>query len=121
MDMPLKKINDVGDVTIMEKAIEEIAGYAATHCYGVVGMCEKNPTEVVKKIFGADKSLRHGIKVVIKDDEINIDIHIRVNYGVNIKAIGENVKQDIAYAVTNMTNAKVNSINVYVDDIVVVK
>ena len=119
--MPLKRINDVGDITTTEKAIEEIAGYAATHCYGVVGMCGKNPTEVVKKIFGGDKSLRHGIKVTIKDDEVNIDIHIRVSYGVNIKAIGENVKQDISYAVTTMTNAKINTINVYVDDIVVVK
>lgn len=119
--MPLKKINDVGDITIMEKAIEEIAGYAATHCYGVVGMCEKNPTEVVKKIFGADKSLRHGIKATIKDDAVTIDIHIRVSYGVNIKAIGENVKQDISYAVTNMTSAKIKTINVFVDDIVVIK
>ena len=119
--MPIKKINDLGEISITEKAIEEIAGYAATHCYGVVGMCEKNPTEVVKKFLGVDNSLRHGLKVTCKEDEINIDIHIRVSYGVNIKAIGENVKQDISYAVSNMTNAKIGNINVFVDDIVVTK
>lgn len=119
--MPLKNINDLGEITITEKLIEEIAGYCATHCYGVVGMCEKSPTEVVKKLFGVDNSLRHGIKVSCKDDEINIDIHIRVSYGVNIKVIGENVKNDISYAIKNMTNAKINKINVFVDDIVVNK
>jgi uncharacterized alkaline shock family protein YloU len=118
--MSLKKLTDLGEITITEKAIEEIAGYAATHCYGVVGMCEKNKTEFLKKIFGGE-NLRQGIKCTVKDDEITIDIHIKVNYGVNIKALCENVRQDISYAVANMTATKIRAINVCVDDIVVIK
>ena len=119
--MALKKLNDLGEITVSEKAIEEIAGYAATHCYGVVGMSEKSPTEMIKKLFKADKGLRHGIKATIKDNTVTIDIHIKVSYGVNMKALSENVKQDIAYAVSNMTKEKIKEINVYIDDIIVNK
>lgn len=119
--MALKKINDLGEITISEKALEEVAGYAATHCYGVVGMSEKNLEESIKKFFKASKGLRHGIKVTCKENEIYIDIHIKVSYGVNLKVLSENVKQDISYAVSNMTNEKIKEINVYIDDIVVNK
>jgi len=118
--MSLIKITDLGEITITEKVIEEIAGYAATHCYGVVGMCEKNPTEFLKKVFGGE-SIRKGIKVSIKDDQLTIDIHIKVSYGVNLKALSENVRQDITYAIEAMTKATIKEINVYIDDIVVIK
>lgn len=119
--MALQKINDLGEITISERAIEEVAGFAATHCYGVVGMSEKNSAEIIKKFFKAKGSLRHGIKATLKNNEIVVDIHIKVSYGVNIKALSENVKQDIAYAISNMTNEKIKEINVYIDDIVVNK
>ena len=118
--MPLKKLTDVGEITVTEKAIEEIAGYAATHCYGVVGMCEKSKAEVLKRVFGGD-SLRKGIKVVCRDGAVSIEIHIKVSYGVNIKVLAENVKADITYAVENMTQTKVKDVTVCIDDIVVNK
>ncbi len=118
--MPLKKLSDVGEITVTEKAIEEIAGHVATHCYGVVGMCEKSKAEVLKRMFGSE-SLRKGIKVVCRDGSVSIEIHIKVTYGVNIKALAENVKQDITYAVENMTGAKIKDVTVCVDDIVVNK
>ena len=119
--MALSKINDLGEITVSEKALEEIAGYAATHCYGVVGMSEKSAGEIIKKFFKTDNGLRHGIKAVCKDNKITIDIHIKVSYGVNIKALSENVKQDIAYAISTMTNETIAEINVFIDDIVVNK
>lgn len=118
--MALKKLTDLGEIIITAKSIEEIAGYAATHCYGVVGMCEKNKTDFLKRVFGGE-NLRKGIKCTINDDGITIDIHIKVSYGVNIKALCENVRQDISYAVANMIATKIKAINVCVDDIVVIK
>jgi len=118
--MSLIKITDLGEITITERVIEEIAGYAATHCYGVVGMREKNTAEFLKKVFGGE-NIRKGIKAVTKDGKIIIDIHIKVSYGVNIKALSENVRQDIAYAIDAMTKTPIKEINVYIDDIVVIK
>ena len=118
--MPLKKLSDVGEITVTEKTIEEIAGHVATHCYGVVGMCVKSKAEVLKRVFGSE-SLRKGIKVVCRDNTVSIEIHIKVTYGVNIKVLAENVKQDITYAVEKMTGAKVKDVTVCVDDIVVNK
>ncbi len=118
--MPLKKLTDVGEINILEKAIEEIAGYAATHCYGVVGMCEKSKADAIKRIFVSD-GLRKGIKVVCRDGMVSIEIHIKVSYGVNIKVLAENVKEDITYAVEKMTQVKVKDVTVCVDDIVVNK
>ncbi|MBO5408202.1 MAG: Asp23/Gls24 family envelope stress response protein [Clostridia bacterium] len=118
--MPLKKLTDVGEITVTEKTIEEIAGYAATHCYGVVGMCEKSTAEVIKRFFGSE-NLRKGIKVVCRDGLVSIEIHIKVSYGVNIKVLAENVKSDITYAVEKMTQAKIKDVTVCIDDIVVNK
>lgn len=118
--MTFKNLTDLGEIIITEKAMEQIVGYATTHCYGVVGMCEKNKTEFFKKVFGGE-NLRQGIKCTINSDEISIDVHIRVSYGVNIKALCENVKQDITYAVASMTPIKIKAINVCVDDIIVTK
>ena len=113
--------NENGGISVSSKFISEVAANIAESCYGVVGMSEKNPTEAIKKFFKASSGLRHGIKVTIKENEIYVDIHIKVSYGVNLKVLSENVKQDIAYAISNMTNEKIKEINVFVDDIVVNK
>ena len=118
--MALVELTDLGKITITERTIEEIAGYAATHCYGVVGMCEKNTADFLRKVFKND-NIRKGIKATCVNDEISIDIHIKVSYGVNLKALSENVRQDITYAIGKMTKFAIKTINVCIDDIVVTK
>ena len=59
--------------------------------------------------------------MICRDNTVSIEIHIKVTYGVNIKVLAENVKQDITYAVEQMTGAKIKDVTVCVDDIVVNK
>ena len=68
-------------------------------------------------VFGKDIPDR-GVVVNVEDEQLVIDLHIKVTYGVNIATIVDNIKERVAYAVENATNLKVKRINVSVDDII---
>ena len=79
-------------------------------------MTAKNMTEELWSLFRKD-SQDKGIPVTCEDNEIDIDLHIMVTYGINIPAITDSIVHKVAYTVEDTTGFKVNGINVYVDSI----
>ena len=59
-----------------------------------------------------------GVRVTFhEDNSISIDLHIMVDKGVNICAIGSSIISEVRYFVTKSTGTQVRAVNVFVDSI----
>ena len=114
--MAIKTENDNGAIVVSEVVLARIAGVATSTCYGVVGMAYKSKTDTIAALLKWD-SITKGIKVNTEDEKINIDLHVIVEYGVNIKAICDSIISSVKYAVESATGFKVGKVSVNVEGI----
>lgn len=104
-----------GSVTIESEVIAKIAGYVAAMSYGVVGMAYRSKTDSVASLLKKDNYTK-GIKVTVGDEnKISIDIHIIIEYGVNINVIGKSIISNVKYQVSHITGLDVEQVNVCVE------
>lgn len=111
---------DYGKVVIEDSVIAKIAGLTAVECIGVVGMAALSKRDGIVKLLTRD-SLTKGIKVEVdENNEITIDLHIIVAFGVAISAVAENLISNVKYQVESMTGFKVKKINIFVEGVRVI-
>jgi uncharacterized alkaline shock family protein YloU len=106
-------INNNGNVTYSEEVISKIVGLSTMECYGVVGMVSKNATEGLWELIRIE-NLSKGVKIAFKEEKLNIEVFVMIEYGTNISTISNNIIQKIKYNVENYTGLKVSSITVNV-------
>ncbi len=108
--------NKYGTITVSPRVILEIAGNVASNCYGVVGMAARNKKDGIVSLLKSD-NMNKGIDIKSADGGITIDIHIIVQYGINIATVSEGVVSRVKYSVEKMTGIKVKRITVKVEGI----
>ncbi len=109
--------NEYGSITVSDSVISAIAGSVATKCYGVVGMAFKNTKDGIVNLLKAG-NISKGIQVKFDENNIlNIDMHIIVQYGVNINAICESIMHNVKYQISTITGLEVGNINVFVESV----
>lgn len=114
MDTQYGKILIDGDV------ISTYAGSVAVECFGIVGMAAVNMKDGLVKLLKRDY-LNHGINVEIdEDNEITIDFHVIVSYGVSISTVTDNLMDTVKYKVEAFTGMKIKKINIYVEGVRVI-
>ena len=110
---------DQGLIAVDSDVYTSIAGHAATNCFGVKGMALRSMTDGLMHLLRPE-AMSKGVKVVFcEDGSIIINLHIMVDRGVNIAAIGESIIHRVQYEVTKSTGTTVKAVNVYVDSITV--
>ena len=108
-----------GNVNISTSVYTDIAGTAATNCFGVKGMAARSLTDGVYHLLKVD-SLSKGVHVEFhEDDTISIDLHIMVDNGVNLAAVGASIISEVRYVVTKCTGTEVRGVNVYIDSMMI--
>lgn len=112
--MSAVKENNLGKIEISDVVIGNIAGYAAIRCYGVVGMTFKSKADGIANLLKKD-SLSKGVKVITSEEGCVLELHIMVENGVNIAAIGDNIISAVSYTVEDLTGIKIINVNIYVD------
>lgn len=113
--MQLKTNSAPGTVSIADGVIAEIAGTVASSCYGVVGMAARSRADGIVNLIKADSS--RGINVLVEDGAIVVDVHIIVEYGVNINAICKSIVNRVRYALESGVGLKVKRVNVKVEGV----
>ena len=63
------------------------------------------------------ESLTKGIKVVIDENKISMDLHIIVEYGTNISAIADNIISTVKYKIGQTLELEVEKINIFVEGV----
>lgn len=114
------KTTDSGKIDISENLISKVAGKAAIECYGVVGMVSRNFRDGIQKFFGKEQYDK-GVEVITTEDKTNINVHVILAYGGKIDAIAQNVMDQVVYAIDQYIPNLDKIVNVYVDDISILK
>ena len=110
--MTLQTENAKGVIVIQNDVLAKIAGMAASRCYGVVGMTAKK-NGLASLLMG--DSITKGVTISTENDRLTIDLHIMVEYGVNIGVICQSIIKNVKYSIESMSGCKVGKINVNVD------
>ncbi len=111
--------NESGSVNVSTNVYVDIAGTAATNCFGVKGMAARSLTDGVYHLLRKE-SMGKGVRVEFhEDDTISIDLHIMVDNGVNLNAVGTSIISEVRYVVTKCTGTQVRAVNVYIDSMMV--
>ena len=65
--------------------------------------------------------LNHGINVKVdENNEITIDFHVIVAYGISIGTVSDNLIETVKYKVESFTGMKIAKINIYVEGVRVI-
>ncbi|AGK97324.1 hypothetical protein Clopa_2461 [Clostridium pasteurianum BC1] len=108
--------NENGSINYSVDVLANIVGISTMECYGVVGMASKNASDGFWELIKGE-NLSKGVKINSKDNNINIELYIIVEYGTKISVIANNIIQKIKYNVENYTGLKVSSITVNVQGV----
>ncbi len=110
--------NENGSVNVSTGVYTDIAGTAASNCFGVKGMAARSVSDGVYHLLRKE-SMSKGVKVEFhEDNSISIDLHIMVDNGVNLGAVGASIISEVRYVVNKCTGTQVRAVNVYIDSIV---
>ena len=111
--------NDNGSVQVSTNVYVDIAGTAASNCFGVKGMAARSVKDGVYHLLRVE-SMGKGVRVEFNDDcSVSIDLHIMVDHGVNLNAVGASIISEVRYVVTKCTGTEVRDVNVYIDSMMI--
>ena len=105
----------LGRITISSEAIAHIVGETALECYGVVGMVARGPLKAPLRLLGRDRT--QGIAIGRDGDDVTIDLHVVVEYGLNLAEVASTVRNRVAYEVARLTGLPVRAVEVHIDDV----
>ena len=108
----LTRAEENGSINIAEDVVAAIAADAIGEIEGVGSMCQ-NMTEQITEQFTGKKGLRG----VVKDCEIIVDVYLMVRYGYVIPETARKVQDSVSAAVSGMTGYNVHAVNVHVGGI----
>ena len=108
-----------GSINVNTNVYTEIVGVAVSNCFGVKGMAARSVTDGLYHLLRKDAAGK-GVKVQFhEDNSISIDLHIIVDNGVNLNAVGASIISEVRYNVTKCTGTEVRAVNVYVDSMMI--
>lgn len=109
--------NHIGSISVSENYITEIVRHAVCDCFGVADVCNTNTfRSAVSSITKGKLFRRKGVIIRKDDDGIIIDLHIKVSYGTNIKAVVDSIIHKVSFTIEETIGINVGSVNVFVDE-----
>lgn len=112
--------NEYGSVCVHDHVFATIAGMSAMETYGIVGMAAKNAADGLFELLKFE-SLTRGIRVQTTDNNLTIDIHVILQYGINISVVSENLMEKVRFNIQRMTGQTVDKLNLHVQGIRIAK
>ena len=103
-------------IQISNDVIAVIAGVAVSEVQGVASMAGSFAGGITEVLSGK-KNLAKGIKVVIEEDKVKIDVNIIVEYGSRIPDVAFEIQNRVKKSVEGMTGLKVEEVNVHVQGV----
>lgn len=106
---------DSGGVTISDSVVAKVAYKAITGISGIHAL-GGGSSRALSSLRG-DKGTP-GIVIDLRDDSVDIDITMSIDFGANVPTIAEACRQAVTEQVQGTTGLKVRAVNVLVTDIV---
>jgi len=102
----------LGTIHISPNALATIAYHATLTSYGVVGLAPKNLVEGLAATITHEPA--HGVSVRYNGDEIDIDVHIVIEYGTRITSVADSVANAVRYQVEKALGMPLHYVNVHI-------
>ena len=102
----------LGNIHVSPNVVATIAYQAMLQSYGVVGLAPKNLAEGLAHTITKEPS--RGVSVHFSGEEIDIDIHIIVEYGTRISSVASSVANAVRYQVEKALGTPVHNVNVHI-------
>ena len=106
----LQEDENIGTVQIADEVVAIIASLAATEVEGVSSMAGNITNELMSKV--GMKKLTKGVKVMVLDGSVVVDLAVTMEYGYNIPATCQKVQTKVKNAIENMTGLTCNDVNI---------
>ena len=111
----IRRENEFGSIAVSNSVYTKIAGNAATNCFGVKGMAIRSVSDGLVHLLRRE-SMAKGVLVKTNEDgTLSIDLHIMIDQGVNIPALGQSIVSEVRYMVSKQTDTEVKDVNVIID------
>ncbi len=117
--MSVRMNNKLGSIVIDSNVVATYAGSVAVECFGIVGMASVNVKDGLVKLLGREH-LGHGISVRMSGNQIELDFHVIISYGVSISTVAENLVSSVKYKLESFTGMEIEKITVYVEGVRVI-
>jgi len=102
--------SDLGRVAMTTDAIAAIAGRAVDESFGVVDQAgRRGPLRLLTR------GRQSGVRVRETDGGIALELHVVVDYGINLGEVSAMVRSRVAYEVERHTGLSVKAVDVHVD------
>lgn len=106
---------NLGEVQIADEVVAIIAGLAATEVEGVASMAGNITNELISKL--GMKNLSKGVKVLVTDQNVDVDLALNMEYGYSIMKVSEKVQERVKSAIENMTGLEVSMVNIRIANV----
>ena len=114
----VKIVNDKGYISITSEVFTNLAGDAATSCFGVKGMAGRGKEGGAFQLLRRE-SMSKGVKVHFEESgSVALELHIGVDVGVNVTAVSRSIMKEVSYKLRKATGVPVSRVDVYVDTII---
>lgn len=107
-----KETTTLGTIHISPNALATIAYHATLTSYGVVNLAPKDLAEGIASTL--TKEPAHGVAVHYNGEEIDIDVHIIIEYGTRITSVAASVANAVRYQVEKALGMSVHNVNIHV-------
>jgi uncharacterized alkaline shock family protein YloU len=107
-----KETTTLGTIHISPNALATIAYHATLTSYGVVDLAPKNLAEGIAATLTREPA--HGVAVHYNGEEIDIDIHIIIEYGTRITSVADSVANTVRFHVEKALGMPIHNVNIHV-------
>ena len=115
----IRQNNEKGSVNVSTNVYSDIAGTAASNCFGVKGMVARSVSDGLYHLLRKE-SMSKGVRIEFHEDNtISIELHIMVDNGVNLNAVGASIISEVRYVVAKCTGTEVRAVNVHIDSMMI--
>ena len=102
----------LGRITIASDALAQIVAHVTAEAYGVVGMSARG----LGRLLPGERR-RRGIDIQRDGDGVRIDLHVVVEYGLNLSEVASTLRNRVAYEVERLTGLRVTAVEVHIEKV----
>lgn len=115
-DKYISRSDEMGNIHISGEVLAVIASAAALETEGVGAMAAGLGSDMAELV--GRKVVGKGVRIVIADEKISIDLSVLVKYGYAIPAVAKAVQEGVMNAVVNTSGLEVECVNVTVAGVI---
>ena len=107
----LKQEQESGCVNISEDVLASIAAVSAMEVDGVATL---GSGINFGELFGGKKNASKGVKIIVNETDVAVDIVLSVKYGFVIPTVAAKAQDKVVNAIDSMTGLRASSVNVHI-------